>query len=85
MIEHLHISLSLHVHLHIGTPGRTRTCAGKFRKLVLYPLSYGGKAVPVGFEPTEGLSTLTSLANLHHKPLDHSTVVGGSWGIRTPT
>ncbi len=26
-----------------GTPGRTRTCDSRFRKPLLYPLSYGGK------------------------------------------
>jgi hypothetical protein len=27
---------------HIGAPGRTRTCGSRFRKPLLYPLSYGG-------------------------------------------
>ncbi len=30
------------------TPGRIRTCDNRFRKPVLYPLSYGGDRPPVG-------------------------------------
>ena len=31
------------LHTHIGAPGRNRTCDTRFRKPVLYPLSYEGR------------------------------------------
>jgi hypothetical protein len=37
---------------HIGAPGRNRTCDTRFRKPVLYPLSYeGGLVRKAGREP----------------------------------
>ena len=43
--------LQTHPHLgetvaNIGAPGRTRTCDLRFRKPLLYPLSYGGEDGP---------------------------------------
>jgi hypothetical protein len=32
----------------LGAPGRNRTCDSRFRKPLLYPLSYEGRKVAVG-------------------------------------
>lgn len=38
--------------MRLGVPGRIRTYDPQFRKLMLYPLSYGDLGWTMGFEPT---------------------------------
>ena len=65
-----------------GAPGRIRTCDTRFRRAVLYPLSYeGGRAELTGRQPAPRRSHLAGSAG-EHKALSRYLVVGQMRGSK---